>query len=309
MITVVAPGFLTTVQDAGRPGFADLGVSASGAADPIALAVGNRLVGNDPAAAALEMTLVGGTFRFAAGGWIALCGAPAAAKLDGLEIPGWSVQRVRAGGELACGAMTQGARAYLCVRGGLDVPPVLGSGSTHLASGLGGLAGRALAAGDRLELDDRIVAEPASRPVDPSRIPGYRPGDPFRVTEGLQSSWFMREAQAALVATTWRTTDACDRMGLRLEGPALRLQAPRELTTEGVTLGAIQVPADGRPIILFVEHQTTGGYPKIGCVISADHARLGQLRPRTALRFARVEADEAVRLLREQAQAIDAIVR
>jgi len=166
-----------------------------------------------------------------------------------------------------------------------------------------------LAAGDRLPLAKLTPAPPATHPVDASRVPGYRPGEPFRVTDGPQSSWFTREAHATLTRTTWRTSEACDRMGLRLDGPPLSMTARRELTTEGVTLGAIQVPADGRPIVLLVEHQTTGGYPKIACVASADLARLGQLRARTTLRFEKISFDAAVELLRAQTDAIDALVR
>ena len=307
MIAVAAPGFLTTVQDAGRPGHADLGVSASGAADSIALAIGNRLVGNEPSAAALEMTLVGGTFRFETETWIALAGSTCGARLDGRPVPSWEPIAIHAGASLACGPMTGGARSYVCVRGGIDVPRVLGSASTHLASGLGGVGGRALAAGDRVPLGGQMTVPPARRPADPAHVPGYRTGEPFRVTDGPQSTWFTREAHATLLATTWRTSEACDRMGLRLDGPPLPMISRRELTTEGVTLGAIQVPSDGRPIVLFVEHQTTGGYPKIACVASADLARLGQLRTRATLRFERISFDAAVQLLRAQTEAIDAL--
>jgi biotin-dependent carboxylase-like uncharacterized protein len=192
----------------------------------------------------------------------------------------------------------------LCVRGGIDVPLVLGSASTHLVTGLGGLEGRALRAGDRLAIGARIVAESSSRPIDPQVIPGYRAGSPFRVTDGPQVGWFSDAWRAAFLDATWTVTESCDRMGIRLEGPVLERRDAREVVTEGVPLGAVQVAGDGRPIILFVEHQTTGGYPKIANVISADLARLGQLRPRDRIRFVCVSLDEARAALRAQEMAI-----
>jgi len=306
--SVLVPGFQTTIQDLGRPGHAALGVSASGAADPVALRVGLRLVGNEPRAASLEMTLVGATLRFDRDAVIALTGAHVDARLDGLAVPSWRAVEIRRGATLACGPIRDGARAYLAVRGGLEASPVFGSASTHLATGLGGLEGRALRASDALAFGSAVTAEPADRAVVPSEIPGYRSAEPFRVTEGPQASWFGAKARLEFHAATWRVTEACDRMGIRLEGPALGLAAPRELVTEGVVLGSVQVPASGLPIVLFVEHQTTGGYPKIATVASVDAARLGQLRPRDTLRFAPVAFDEAVDLARAQERALRALL-
>jgi len=295
---VVSPGFLTTVQDLGRPGWARIGVSASGAADPIALRIANRLVGNPPEAPALEMTLVGPTLRLEGDAIVAVAGA------DVAGIAGWRANSLGAGTTIACGPLSGGARAYLAVRGGFAVDRVLGSASAHLATGLGG---RALAAGDRLELGSPS-GEPSLRVIAPHDLPGYRRGEPLRVTEGPQAAWFTTEARSALCAQPYTVTEACDRMGIRLDGAPLPQTAPRELITEGVVLGAIQVPAGGQPIILFVEHQTSGGYPKIGTVASVDAARLGQLRPRDALRFTPVSFDDAVGLARAQAAALEALL-
>jgi antagonist of KipI len=303
-VVVLARGFQTTVQDLGRPGYAASGVSASGAADPIALRVGNRLVGNAGTAAALEMTLVGCSLRFETDAVIALTGSEIDAQLDGAAVACWRALRVRAGGTLACGPIRGGARSYLAARGGLEVAAVLGSASTHLATGLGGIAGRALRTGDRLALAALVAHEPAPDPIDPSDVPGYRRGAPLRVTEGPQASWFTADARIALHHTRWRVAEACDRMGIRLEGASLPLVEPRELVTEGVVLGSVQVATAGSPIVLFVEHQTTGGYPKIATVASVDAARLGQLRPRDVLSFEAVPFDGAVRLLRDQAAAL-----
>jgi len=306
-VEVEAPGFLTTVQDLGRPGHAASGVSASGAADPIALRIGNRLVGNDDGAAALEMTMAGGAFRFEADGVFALAGATAAARLGDRGVAPWRPSTVRAGETLVCTALRGGARGYLCVRGGFAVPLVFGSASTHLLTGLGGYQGRALRAGDRLLLGAANARPPLDRAVDPSAIPGYRPGEPFRATQGPQASWFASEAHAILYETEWRVAEACDRMGIRLAGPRIEPVERRELLTEGVSLGAIQVPPGGLPIVLFVEHQTTGGYPKIANVIAADLARLGGLRPRDTLRFEAVSLAAARALLHAQEEALDAL--
>jgi len=297
---VMSAGFLTTVQDLGRPGYAALGVSASGAADPIALRIGNRLVGNEPAAAGLEMTLVGASFRFESDACVALTGAEPGAAVAGRPVPCWQACAVAAGEVLTCGPLRGGARAYLCVRGGVEVPHVLGSASTHLTTGLGGLAGRALRAGDLCIVGAPGPGTPRHRPIDPSDLPGYRRGEAVRVTDGPQASWFADATRTTLVASRWRVAEASDRMGIRLHGPSLAPTVARELLTEGVALGAIQVPSDGQPIVLFVEHQTTGGYPKIANVAAVDLARLGQLRPRDTVRFESISFDEAVALARDQ---------
>lgn len=307
-IVVEAPGFLTTVQDLGRPGHAASGVSASGAADPIALSIGNRLVGNEGGAAALEMTIVGGTFRFEDDGVVALTGADPGARVGELPVAPWCAVPVRAGETLACTAFRGGARSYLCIRGGISVPHVLGSASTHVLTGLGGFAGRALRAGDRIPLGTAATRASVPGPIDPSVIPGYRHGEPFHVTRGPQSSWFDAGARSTFYASEWRVAEACDRMGIRLTGEAIRPIAPRELLTEGVALGAIQVPPSGAPIVLFVEHQTTGGYPKIANVIAADLARLGALRPRDTIRFEPVTLTTARARLRAQKEALDALL-
>lgn len=307
-VRVDVAGFLTTVQDLGRPGFARLGVCASGAADPIALRVGNRLVGNPPGAAALEMTLAGGRYTFEADALVALAGADPRASAGGRELAPWTAHRVRAGTTIVCGPLSGGARAYLCVRGGLEVPAVLGSRSTHLAARLGGVDGRSLQAGDRIAVGRSEAAEPARSAVDPRAIPGYAPGAPLRVTEGPQRSWFAAASLATLFSALWEVAEASDRMGLRLDGPAILDGPLAELTTEGVVPGAVQVPGSGRPIVLLVEHPTTGGYPKIASVATADLARLGQLRPRDRLRFAPVTLDEAARALEAQEEALRAVL-
>ena len=295
-LRVVRPGFLTTVQDGGRPGHAHLGISASGAADALALRLGNLLVGNDVNAAALEMTLVGGAFVFDAPVHVALAGADFGATLGGKPVAvGESIQ-VDAGVTLEFAAARSGARGTLCVRGGIQVPMVLGSASTHLLTGLGGHCGRALAGGDRL-----AIGLAPSR-VDSIRLDArwlrqlYEPA-PIRVTPGPQADRFEPLSASPLVNSAYTVLEQSNRMGIRFAGAAIEPTVREELLPEGVSLGAIQVPNDGQPIILFVEHQTTGGYPKIANVISADMHRVGQLRPRDTIRFELVSFDRAHQLL------------
>jgi biotin-dependent carboxylase-like uncharacterized protein len=292
VIVVESPGMLTTVQDLGRPGFGPLGVSPSGAADSIALRVGNLLAGNPPGAAALEMTLSGGRYRFEVDAIAAITGAGCFPHM-------WCPIEVRAGQTLDIEPARSGARSYLCVNGGIAVEPFLGSGSTHLLSGLGGYRGRALKRGDRLTIGPSAgLFHP--RPVRREALARLAPRTTLRVTHGPQSEWFSDDARAQFVSTPYRVTQEADRMGLRLQGVSLAAQRGTHMITEGVTLGAIQVPSGGQPIILFVEQQTTGGYPKIANVISADIPSIGQLRPGDTVRFEWVSIPTARAMLLEQ---------
>ncbi len=299
-IVAESPGWLTTVQDLGREGFAAQGVSPSGAADGVALRVGNRLVGNAEGAAGLEMTLLGGEFRFGRDAVVALGGADFGATLDGAAVKMWRSTEVRAGQTLRLGATLSGARGYLCVRGGIAVEAFLGSASTHLLSGLGGYEGRALRRGDAIAIGTAAAASPRARVADEA-LRRLAPRKTLRVTEGPQAEWFSREATAAFYAATYRVAENSNRMGVRLEGASVvAASAGGEMITEGVSLGAVQVPPDGQPIIVFVEQQTTGGYAKIANVIAADLGSVGQLRPRDEMRFERVTLDAARALFEEQ---------
>jgi biotin-dependent carboxylase-like uncharacterized protein len=311
VIEVQTPGLLTTVQDLGREGFGPMGVSPSGAADPVALRIGNRLVGNAEGAAGLEMTLLGGTFSFPMGAVLALTGSDFEATLDGVRVEPWTSVPVNLCQTLRVGpTVFSGARCYLCVRGGISVEPFLGSASTHLLSGLGGHEGRALRKGDVLTIGLGKEGPPQWLPLG---VPRHRkrkvaakaleqlaPRKVLRVTPGPQSDWFPEAAQRVFYESTYRVAEESNRMGIRLEGQAIPTRSSGEMISEGVALGAIQVPEGGQPIILFVEQQTTGGYPKITSVISADFHSLGQLRPRDEIRFELVNLATARALLIEQ---------
>lgn len=299
MILVESPGMLTTVQDLGRPGYGPMGVSACGAADPIALRIGNTLVGNPRGAAALEMTMTGGRYRFESSTIAAVTGAPCPVRLNGAALEQWMAFEVTAGALLEIGGAQSDARMYLAVAGGIQVPLFLGSASTHLTTGLGGLEGRALRKGDRLVTG---VAERAAlwRSLRLETLARLAPRKTLRITAAPQTNWFTDAQRAALVTNPYRVTQEANRIGLRLEGPAIPCAGASHMITEGVALGAVQVPAGGQPIILFVEQQTTGGYPKIANVIAADLSSTGQLRPGDDVRFEWASFETARALAREQ---------
>jgi antagonist of KipI len=299
VIQVQAPGLFTTVQDLGREGFGPMGVSASGAADPVSMRLGNRLVGNAECAAGLEMTLLGGTFLFPEGAVMALAGSDFGATLDGAAVGPWTSLEVRSGQTLRLGPTRSGARCYLCVQGGIIVKPFLGSSSTHILSGLGGLDGRPLRKGDVLNIGS-ATSSFRKRTIAPQALDRLSPRKVLRVTPGPQSDWFPESSQQLFYSSAYRVSEESNRMGLRLEGASIPETSSGHMISEGVSLGAIQIPHGGQPIILFVEQQTTGGYPKIANVISADLPNVGQLRPRDEIRFERVGWEAARTLLLEQ---------
>jgi biotin-dependent carboxylase-like uncharacterized protein len=304
-LAVESPGLLTTVQDLGRVGFGPLGVSPSGAADPVALRLGNLLVGNGAGAAALEMTLLGGTFVFPEGAVIALTGADFGTAINGRPAEMWTAHTIPPGGKVTLGPTRNFARSYLAVGGGIQVAQLLGSASTHLLSGLGGHEGRALRKGDVLRLGTP-AKQIASRRISQTVLLTLKPRKVLRVTEGPQIDSFSEEAKQAFFRSTFRVSEASDRTGLRLEGHSIGSNLPGEMITEGAPLGAIQVTPSGQPIVLFVEQQTTGGYPKIANVIGVDLHRIGQLRPRVEVRFERISLAVARSLWMEQQRLLNA---
>jgi antagonist of KipI len=298
MIHVIKPGFLTTVQDLGRPGFAHLGLSPGGAADSISFRIANLLVGNDANAPALEITLMGPTLEFESAATIAISGCGTSGSLPINES-----FEVAAGTTVPVGSLSDGARAYLAVRGGLVVPKVMHSYSTFLPVRIGGLQGRALRAGDELVIGKQTHV--GFRKLSAEFLASLRPHrGPIRVTSSLQSEWFDQETLRRFHQQAFTVTDQSNRSGLRLAGEPILGKYRRELLTEGIALGAVQVPPDGQPIILFVDQQTTGGYPKIANVIAADLPRVGQLRPRDEVRFQPVKVPHAIELLRQQERAL-----
>jgi antagonist of KipI len=303
------PGLLTTIQDGGRYGYSHLGISPCGAADDAAYRIANRLVGNEERASALEMTLLGATLEFEEAAVISLTGAECDCRMNGETAPMWEAMCVTPGGVLACAGMKTGARVYLAVEGGFDVVPVMGSASTDLAGHFGGHEGRTLQRGDVLRMKkQRAPNTPSTRRLPTGALDSLYPRGPIRVTKGGQRDWFGGEAFEKLFSFAYTVSEDSDRSGLRLKGEAIRPRDASQLLTDGIPLGAIQVPQDGQPIILFVDQHTTGGYPKIANVIAADMHRVGQLRPREPVRFAEVTIAEAIRAAREQEEWLKRIL-
>jgi biotin-dependent carboxylase-like uncharacterized protein len=297
MIRVLKPGLLTTIQDLGRPGFAHLGVSPSGAADRFSLRLANLLVGNPENAPAIECTLLGPVLQFESKATIAITGSTTSTQLPLNQ----SVE-VSSGLRLEVGSLLSGARTYIAIRGGIDVPEVMKSASTLLPAGIGGFQGRNLRAADVLQFGECQTVAPR-RLVNRSNFKQPSEG-PIRVTETTQSDWFSAPTLLQFQSSTFRVSDESNRSGIRLQGEPVLADRRTELLTEGVSLGGIQIPSDGQPIILFVDQQTTGGYPKIANIVAADLSRVAQLRPRDELKFQFVTFAEAVYLLRQQEQAL-----
>lgn len=306
MIEVLAAGAFTSVQDLGRPGWAAQGVPPGGAADPFALRVLNTLLGNAESAPGLECTLRGPVLRVAEDTVIALGGA---------AVVGWpSLRRVvvAAGQVIDLSTFSGGARVYVAFAGGLKVPRVLGSAAMLSRSGWPGLAGRILQVGDSLEcgsasIDLRRGWAGRAWSVAPTLLPANLPEGALRslrALDGPQAEWFSAGCGEAFFATEFRVSARSDRMGVRLEGSAVRLPAPRELISEGVAFGSVQVPPDGQPIVLLADRPTLGGYPKIAQVITADRGIVAQARPGDRVRFVRVTLAEAHAALRRQEAAL-----
>ncbi|GAA1821788.1 biotin-dependent carboxyltransferase family protein [Planosporangium flavigriseum] len=275
------PGPLTTVQDLGRPGRAGLGVSPSGAADLGALRLANRLVGNPESAACLEVTLGGLAARFAETALVALTGAPTPVRVADRQGFVNGPLTVRAGETLVLGAPARGLRTYLAVRGGIDVPPVFGSRSTDLLSGLGPEPVRP---GTRLPVGNAATGEPT---VDIAPVPALPDALELRVLAGPRADWVTADAIRLLARQSYVVSPRSNRVGVRLDGPPLERARQDELPSEGIVRGAVQVPPDGKPVLFLADHPVTGGYPVIGVVEPADTDLLGQARPgqRVTLRW------------------------
>lgn len=337
LLDVLDGGLLTTVQDAGRPDWTHLGVPQSGAADPWSLAVANLLAGNPPGAAALEMTIAGPTLRVGGPVAIALAGADLRARIRGGRALAVGRSHRLAAGDIvevpgdASARAGSGSRCYLAIPGGVDVAVVLGSRSTCLAAAFGGLDGRALRAGDAIESLGGDAAEPGAdrfrttSTVTSESVPvsisdsGIGQGggpdlvwpEPDAATSGHADRPAVLRVLAGplpgldrLTGQTWRVAPAADRVGARLDGADLPAGIGGETMTHAVPWGAIQVPPDGRPIILGPDHQATGGYCVVGVVISADLPILGQLRPGAEVRLAVTDRAAALAALRERRDAL-----
>jgi len=300
-LRVEKPGLLSSFQDQGRWGYQHLGVSVTGAMDQLAHRLANLLVGNEKDCATLEMTLMGPTIYFESACCICLTGADMDARCDDRRVVPYRPFIVRPGQTLRLGSARNGARTYMAVFGGFDLPWVLGSQSTYLRGKLGGYEGRALTKGDRINLATPLVAnqhqlnaleealwnQSIYLPSPISQFTGRK--SLVRIIRSQQWSEFTSDSCAALLTQPWKISVDSERMGYRLEGPTLTMLKPKQMISEGTAFGTIQVPASGQPIILMADRQTTGGYPKIATVASVDLPILAQKKPADIIRFTLIE--------------------
>jgi antagonist of KipI len=304
-LTVVKPGMLTTVQDLGRPGYQGVGVPVSGPMDGYSHRLANAVLGNDRGAAALEITLLGPELLADADLVCAAAGAEIDVTVDGLVVARNRPFEVRSAARVRFGARRRGARMTLAVAGGFDLPATLGSRATHLASQMGPFGGRALRAGDVLPVGSAVGAAAVVAP--PLELPDG--GARLRVLPAVHRERFTDAAWDQLTHARYTVTPQSNRMGYRLEGPVLAHAGSADILSEAMPVGAIQVPASGQPILLLAERATTGGYPTIANVITADLPLAGQLAPGDWMEFVPCSMDEALEALRDREAAFRSSLR
>jgi len=295
-LEVIEPGLLTTVQDLGRHGYERFGVPVAGAMDSCALRAANFLVGNPPDAAGLEITLIGPRLRATENCLIAVCGADLGLCVWKWKMSGWTAILVRRGWEISFEGRKSGCRAYLAVAGGIDVPLVMGSRATYLRGGFGGHQGRALRAGDALPVGRPAcsLSDWAGRQFPQRARPPYSDTPVLEVILGPQEDHFTPEGIDTFLSSEYTVGGTSDRMGYRLEGPAIAHRTSADIVSDGIALGAVQVPANGQPLVMMADRQTTGGYTKIANVVSADVPLLAQCVPGSSrVRFRVTTVDAA----------------
>ena len=301
ILTVHSPGMFTTVQDTGRWGYQAVGMPVAGAMDTMALRAGNLALGNDPDSAALEITIIGPVLECSGEGAVVLTGADPGLRLNGSSMPTNVVFLIRSGDRISfSGYKDGGARSWICFSGGIDTPPVMGSRSTYIRGRLGGYEGRTLRTGDEIFCG---TPHPLWRRAEGFEILEWEDVSPpadgedkvVRVIEGPQIEMFTRAGVGTFLGSSYTVSSDSDRMGCRLEGAKIEHCAEADILSDAIANGSIQVPGHGLPVIMLVDRQTTGGYPKIATVISADIPLLGQMLPGCRLSFRMVTLDEAVK--------------
>lgn len=323
MLKIIRGGVLSTIQDAGRIGVQALGVTPGGAVDDLALRVGNWIVGNPATAPAIEMTLQGMDVVFTQDTLISLTGAPLCARDTSTPIPMWRPLWVRQGQVLSLGNMQHGARSYLCLQGGIITSPLLGGAGADLRNGFGGVFGRALQTDDRLTLATQERRYPllfsmlrqssSGMTAAPWQVSVWREWSatsqrPLSLLSAGQQEELNDIDRCALYQAPFRVLPASDRQALRLHGPTLHVSRQRQRSA-GACFGLVQLPADGNPIVLLADHQTTGGYPVIGVVASIARSRLAQARPGDILHFEPVMLEQAHSALAQREHYLDSVRR
>ena len=313
VLRILRPGPLSTIQDQGRTGYGQYGISPAGAMDPWAFQVGNLLVGNPRNTPSLEMTLQGIKAEVLAKSFIAITGGTGSNTLNGTKIENWRVLPVEPGDILDIGAISGGCRTYLSICGGFNYKPTLGSVSTYLPAKMGGLSGRSLLREDLLygspsSLKDNLPTRHSFvKRLSPNLIPEYPEIWTLRTVPGLHTDLFSSETLDLFYTTSYDVTPQSNRMGYRLQGTPLSPTEGANLVSDTVVFGAIQVPPEGQPIILAADHQTTGGYPVIGVVASIDYSKLAQMRPGQKLSFQSISFEEAQALRFKQENLLNTL--
>lgn len=299
-IKVITPGMLSTIQDGGRKGFAAMGFNASGVMDVRSYHIANALVGNFTDEAVIEMTYLGGSFKFLESNYIAITGADMSPKIDGVPVEMYTTVFVKQDETLTFSAAKSGMRAYIAVRGGIDVPVIMGSRSTNLKCKLGGLDGRPLKAGDIVpcrdvydEFHKHLIHSVPKEDFGSDEIT-------VRVLLGPQDDYFTDHGIKTFLNSTYTVTNESDRMGCKLSGEKIEYKNTVDIISDGIVFGSIQIPRTGNPIIMLADRQTTGGYAKIATVISVDLPLLAQARPGTKVHFKLIDRQKAERLLKQE---------
>jgi len=305
-IKVLKGGLLTTIQDTGRFGYRKDGIIVSGAMDTLALRTGNLLVGNPEQEAGIECTLIGPKIYFESDQLIALTGADLSPTLDHVPIKMWRPVFAKRGSVLNFGTAVTGCRSYLTVSGGFDIPEVLGSLSTYLRAGFGGWKGRALQTGDHISFKEEYqdTLRNFNWSCDLSTFYPDLKDTVVRVIKGPEYELFSPQSQQSFFEQEFQLTNESDRMGYRLQGPALELNRPQEMISSAVAFGTVQVTSNGDSIVLMADHQTTGGYPRIVQVITTDFSKLAQLQSGQKIRFELITLAAAHAALQHREQQV-----
>jgi antagonist of KipI len=308
-VDVIKPGLFTTVQDLGRHPYQVFGVSTCGAMDPLSLRLANILVGNEDGDAALEVTLLGPKLRFTTDGLIAITGGDLSPCINGQPVTMWKAIRVHEGDELSFGVCKIGCRTYIAFAGGISVPKVMGSRSTFIRGNYGGIEGRALKSGDAIPLGESRydIDDLSGRKLPPEFIPDFQQNRPVQFILGPQDDAFTEEAIANFTSHPYTVSNESDRMGYRLQGLILKHTTGADIISDFITVGSIQVPANGQPIVLMADCQMSGGYTKIGVIIGVDIPYMAQKKPGDSIHFQAVEVSDAQEQWKREEQIISSI--
>lgn len=305
-IKIISPGFLTTVQDKGRYGYQQFGVPVSGVMDEFSYRIGNILVGNNESEAVLEVTMLGPQIEFKSTEIISVTGGNLSPKINNKEVSMWRSIKVNKGDILSFGGIKSGCRSYIAFSGGIEVPIIMGSKSTYIKGKIGGYDGRNLKAGDLLNIgqSENIFIE---RIIPDKYIPIYNNELNVRVVLGPQKEYFTDKGIETFLSNQYTVTNECDRMGFRLHGVEIEHVNGADIISDGISFGAIQIPGHGKPIIMMADRQTTGGYTKIGNVISVDIHKIAQAKPGDKIKFEEISVEEAQDILKKQEEKISSI--